>query len=203
MKFSCLRCGTCCKGEQDTEIFGIRLFDFEAKNISEKAKEKNLTLRLKPSFAIADKKTHKEYGVFYQFETKDCPFFSESGCKIYDDRPIMCRAFPIITSGANGTIVRSSACKGNQIMLSNKKDAETVQDVIDDYGSCYQFCALLEALLLKVKKEIKALADKKIIIAEKVKGNHSVAYISDYFNIYGRSGKEILGEMNSIKEGRG
>jgi Fe-S-cluster containining protein len=47
-------------------------------------------------------------------ETKKCPFVSEEGCAIYNDRPWPCRMFPLDMNddGTFGIISKESLCKG-------------------------------------------------------------------------------------------
>jgi Fe-S-cluster containining protein len=49
-------------------------------------------------------------------ETKNCPFVSDEGCMIYDDRPWSCRSFPLEPAVENGTpafgIVTRDFCLG-------------------------------------------------------------------------------------------
>lgn len=47
-------------------------------------------------------------------KTKQCPFVSEKGCAIYQDRPWPCRMFPLDMNddGTFGLIVKESLCQG-------------------------------------------------------------------------------------------
>ena len=49
-------------------------------------------------------------------ETKNCPFVSDEGCMIYNDRPWSCRSFPLEPAVENGTpafgIVKRDFCLG-------------------------------------------------------------------------------------------
>jgi len=55
-------------------------------------------------------------------ETKKCPFVSEKGCAIYDDRPWPCRMYPLDMNddGTFGIIAKESLCKGFD------EDAQTI-----------------------------------------------------------------------------
>ncbi|MCK5832053.1 YkgJ family cysteine cluster protein [bacterium] len=85
LKFSCKRCGDCCRGinayvwlyrgdiEAMAELLSMSVADFKAKYTE--VFEKSMVLK--------------------SFPNGDCIFYNEdSGCKIHKARPIQCRAFP-------------------------------------------------------------------------------------------------------------
>ena len=158
--FKCQSCGLCCKGEANETFFGIRLFDFEAKRIKDKAKELAVKASIVPSLIIGDNNSKKELVALYKFNHKDCPFLANNKCLVYEIRPLMCRAFPIITSGRkDGYVVRSEMCPEVK-RLKNEK-AGSVKDVVKVFGDCYLSCFLLENLMqmkgLDVKDTIKEI----------------------------------------------
>jgi len=63
---------------------------------------------------------HKEKGLIPMVvikmddETKKCPFVSEKGCAIYNDRPWPCRMYPLDMNddGTFGILAKKSLCKG-------------------------------------------------------------------------------------------
>ena len=87
---------------------------------------KNLKIDLKPSLKIPDEKIKKNIVVYYQFNHKDCPFYKNKSCLIYNERPILCRAFPVITTGLiskKGIIIKSGKCS------AEKKIAQEICDL--------------------------------------------------------------------------
>ena len=89
--FKCQRCGECCK----TLPIDIGYGDITRWN---KEGRKDILRRV----SFIDNYPETGYGGFYFEETllkKDrvkspCPFFGESGCGIYETRPMACRYYP-------------------------------------------------------------------------------------------------------------
>jgi Fe-S-cluster containining protein len=182
MAFSCERCGLCCKSENNSQFLGVRLFDFEAERIRKLALEKKISARIVPSLTIADKKSRRELAIMYKFEHTECPFYSESGCRIYDERPLLCRAFPIITSGrySDGEIARSGMCQG----IKNRGEfPNDVKEVIKEFGESYLYCVLFEETLHKIRKNVDEFIKKKEIIPEQEKGIYAAEGISKKFDL--------------------
>jgi Fe-S-cluster containining protein len=81
---------------------GIFLFPKEAKKLKRLAKIKKLKLTIYPQQGIT--KSHKkanepEIIYSYQIANTVCPFLIAvtNRCSIYEDRPIACRSFPVLT----------------------------------------------------------------------------------------------------------
>ena len=65
-------------------------------------------------------------------EDKRCPFVSEAGCAIYEDRPWACRMYPLnpADDGTYHLITEASRCKG-----LNEKDRWKIADWLLDQGT--------------------------------------------------------------------
>lgn len=121
--FSCHRCGSCCTGllerggergfaEPAPGVYrlpsqgGLRLFAWEARRFDEGD--------LEPSLVVADAREDRRVAVSYELRADTCPNFDaeETRCTIYEDRPIVCRAFPLLLEADGGElgVAASSVC---------------------------------------------------------------------------------------------
>ena len=117
-KFACVQgCSDCCIYRQyyPTPEFGkigVLLLPEEKIAIEKLAKKMNVKVKIIPRLAVGMKSSEKV--IAYQMMGKNndgdfCPFLdSESGersphggfkCRIYSERPLACRAYPVIDSG--------------------------------------------------------------------------------------------------------
>jgi Fe-S-cluster containining protein len=197
-KFSGQKCGVCCNSRDDAS-FGMVVLDFEAKTLRKKSKELNIDFKLEPSVSFSDKKSQKELVVSYKFEYETCPFY-QNKCLIYEDRPLLCRAFPLITAGihSDGEIIRSAFCPENQRL----KDLEykSIKDTLNVYGNCFLNCYLFESLLKEIKDNMDVLIKNKIIILEETKGKYEKKDIGAFLREKGlfKEEKELLEEKNTL-----
>ena len=120
MDFSCIQdCSQCCIEREyyPSKRFGkigVLILPEEKKRIEELAKKNGLQVSILPRIGISDdKSTEPEKILAYQMMGKEengntCPFLdTDSGkksphggfpCKIYENRPLACRAYPVIES---------------------------------------------------------------------------------------------------------
>lgn len=91
--FECLKCGTCCKNlleELDGIVGGLLLTADETKHFPYEM--------ISPKMAIGVEKPEKV--IRYQLNVNDCPHIDEANnCRIYENRPLVCRAFPYDEEG--------------------------------------------------------------------------------------------------------
>jgi len=107
--FQCLQCGRCCtkliKEGQGTRK-GLPLFPRERNNFSKGI--------IKPHIGIGKKPTDRKFRIIaYQMIENICPHLENKICKIYDNRPVACRAFPLyphIIIGEGVTMKIDPAC---------------------------------------------------------------------------------------------
>ena len=101
-KFTCQKCGKCCK------VFGVNeytnapraliLYKWEKDKLIELAKKHNKKIDVSPLMFFFDEKTQTNVVITYQFNmenVKKCPFLFANHCMIYEDRPLVCKAFPL------------------------------------------------------------------------------------------------------------
>ena len=106
--FKCLQCGHCCKTllKSDGRITsGLTFFSDEEKELF----PKNL---VSPATGLGWGATGPKHIIRYQLNSNICPHLDKNNiCKIYDDRPLVCRSFPLISIGHLGTtIAQASDC---------------------------------------------------------------------------------------------
>jgi Fe-S-cluster containining protein len=114
MENSCLRCGRCCTrfGVCLTPFDILRIKDASGKEPAEfvdSIPEPPLRERTEPAVMIEGMPS---LIVLKREEKSVCCFYSESGCKVYSGRPMLCRSYPFRVPGTvlNLTDVRSRAC---------------------------------------------------------------------------------------------
>lgn len=123
LRFECTRCSVCCRHapgyvfltEEDLENIS------KAKNASRPEVLEKYCRRV--SLGIADRISLKEKSNF------DCIFWSESGCEIYEDRPLQCRSYPFwaaIVDSRESWEREAGSCPGiNNGKLHSGKTIET------------------------------------------------------------------------------
>lgn len=125
--FHCHRCGHCCThlsdrwdGDRqdgrfqalgDTPIHrvptpgGLRMFSWEAGPFRDHT--------LHPMLVVPDGQREALVALAYEMEAERCPHYEdEAGCTIYDRRPLVCRAYPllVIQDEAGLSVAVSSPC---------------------------------------------------------------------------------------------
>jgi len=136
---SCLRCGNCCTQ------FGVCVTPFDIARIVECTRmkpEEFLSLiddypgreREEPAVLIDGK---MKIVVLRRDLKEVCCFYSEDGCKIYECRPYLCRAYPFIIKEGKLEETKSRACircwepgagEKKQYLKDAKKYAKQVQE---------------------------------------------------------------------------
>jgi Fe-S-cluster containining protein len=98
IQFKCERCGFCCRTllENDPDyLIGLSLFPDEVKLFDPKI--------IAPFTAFGINKPTNITS--YQLTVATCPHINEANqCKIYENRPLVCKAFPIIPEFPNSKI---------------------------------------------------------------------------------------------------
>lgn len=100
IKFSCLKCGQCCRTllkENKGIITGLELTPSEAKKFPSNI--------LHPRYGRGKTENSISKITTYQISTDICPHLGNGACKIYNERPLSCRRFPLMHSSENITNV--------------------------------------------------------------------------------------------------
>lgn len=94
MKFKCRKCGNCCTdfGELGT----LPIFDDEKIIIKQLAEKIGISVEFIPENVMMDEITGTMFCGNWGLKGNPCPFLDENNlCKIYEERPLICKAFPI------------------------------------------------------------------------------------------------------------
>lgn len=97
MEFQCKQCGQCCN-QFDSKSGGIMILEWEKERLEKIAKEKNIEFRIEPGQTDYDAKTNTLIISTYAFKSKKCPFLKDKKCSIHPDRPLYCRAYPLLVT---------------------------------------------------------------------------------------------------------
>jgi len=117
--FECEKCGTCCRNLFD-DSHGITVGMFLTPRETALFNKSLIS----PFYAFGVNKPKKI--VSYQLNVNDCPYINgDNKCKIYDQRPLTCRAFPVeILSTSKNAISRRCPTISNMI-----KEGEVSEDI--------------------------------------------------------------------------
>jgi Fe-S-cluster containining protein len=135
-QFECKRCGKCC-----SNIGNLAIFEWEASNL---AKHK---VKIKPAIIakVGDLQLILQWGL--EGKAGKCPFLTSKGCKVYKDRPLVCRAFPFSSSGSeklSGMI--SNECSSLIVPEAVDKTKDIfLYEVEQTYGDTYTAAQKLDA----------------------------------------------------------
>ena len=79
---------------------GFLLYPWEAARLYHRAVELDVPIRLVPRHSIYSLKAQAYLVTHYVLYLENCPFFDPAKkCKIYEDRPLICRSFPLNNAG--------------------------------------------------------------------------------------------------------
>lgn len=85
--FECHRCGICCENLLKRGSRGLLLFPNEVKFFPENI--------MQPCLGKGRSPKHKNFKILaFQLNETRCPHYQDSSCKIYNQRPIACQAYP-------------------------------------------------------------------------------------------------------------
>jgi Fe-S-cluster containining protein len=120
-KFSCVQgCSDCCVYREyypskEFGKIGVLLLPEEKEKMERLARERQISVRILPRLAVGNGGPDKI--IAYQMMGKEsdgdfCPFLDENNrsphgglaCSIYNDRPLACRAYPVIDAGKTATL---------------------------------------------------------------------------------------------------
>ncbi len=105
--FRCERCGDCCRGEENSVV----VFPFEIRAIMAATGGEGWLDAAEPPL-------EGEWDVDGNFHTlewrlrkvgRDCKYYSEEGCRIYEARPLLCKTYPFYLEEGR---LRWSECRG-------------------------------------------------------------------------------------------
>lgn len=201
-KFACQHCGKCCSrvsldAEPSQESGAVKefpsfakngyvlfchkptlsLFDWEAERLEELAKVNGRKLTLVPYKAVYDLKTKTAIILQYTFLEKDCPFHISNRCTIYQDRPFICRSFPVFNGGlaelnTNKLRIKVSGCPNDldrkdweEFCERNKSKLQFVKAQVERYGPSYLAKLESDRMLIDIESLLREMIDANVIEA--------------------------------------
>ncbi|UCD04390.1 MAG: YkgJ family cysteine cluster protein [Candidatus Woesearchaeota archaeon] len=205
MKFVCSECGDCCRDFGHGP--GLNLFYWEAKMFEE----------YYPFPVLYDKKNKQTIALFWNSRINNCPLLNKNKCIKYEDRPLVCKAFPLLNSGliSGKDFSFSLGCSQEKLLekiakkINSEKDEnkriEIMKEAFDD-----TFLALLQLELTRnfIYRELEKMEDKGLIKIDdslnKISEN-----IVDVFDLMLKTGhiskdklKEIIDNIQNLKDAR-
>lgn len=193
-KFKCQKCAHCCSTLQLEEGVGLfpgyfnsayilhcvkpslTLFDWEAKEMAEKAEKEGIKLKLVPYKLVYDTKSKTAIILQYALAHNVCPFLKFNACSIYEKRPLICRLFPPNARGiTSGTItLNCSSCPYDmkekdweEAVKLNLMPKDIIRKIHERYGEIFEAEVEYEIMSKRVTDWINLLILKNAITPAK------------------------------------
>ncbi len=186
-KFECCRCGGCCTNirklgtgskEQrlifrlpDDNNIGLPLWQWEAQQLQRIADERNINVIIEPLQFFFDKKSQRAVLVSWHLNHDSCMFYKPGECTVYENRPHVCRMFPLIKSAVfefkfgrkpEFTKTLCNADRG-QKAYGAKNAKEFAAKMKAYYGNSFGVAVQNDFINYFIATKIKELAEQKII----------------------------------------
>lgn len=75
---------------------GLSLSGAEAAAFRARAAERSMRVRLHPRTFLLETRRRVVVALDWHFPYASCPFYADWKCTVYEDRPLVCRAFPVM-----------------------------------------------------------------------------------------------------------
>lgn len=170
MKFTCKKCANCCTFPKSSEkeikitntksnkpsinlspfnLKGLVLFPWEKEKLFSLSKKMGIEVKILPDNGFFNQKEKIIAIYFYLLNIEgECPFLNRSKtCRIYKNRPIICRAYPIVSAGnLKFTFPMFGNCP-NIINPSKIKYLELARELSSIYGEIFEWASKFELLV--------------------------------------------------------
>lgn len=127
IRFECQRCARCC-GDTSHRGRNIYLLDNEVENIS-------IRTGLRPLSFVAPASNSGKYRFKMKKRSGKCVFLEGKACRIYDNRPLVCRFYPFSMKKAGNAFVFEVAKDCPGIGLGETLELNEFERMTDDARS--------------------------------------------------------------------
>lgn len=86
----------------DATRLGLALSNEEAARLRAIASARGLAAKIHPRTFLLDGRRRAAVVLDWHMPHKACPFYESYRCTVYDARPLVCRAYPVLTLGRGG-----------------------------------------------------------------------------------------------------
>jgi len=138
------------------------IFEWEKKNLEKVAKDKKIEFKIEPGQTDYDSKSNTRIITTYAFKAKACPFLKDKRCSIHPNRPLYCRAYPLLAK------ISKDKIKLNLLDCENA-EVPKPKEYYNDYGDIFLYALELEIFRNHYLDLIKSLKDNNIINTRKEK----------------------------------
>jgi Fe-S-cluster containining protein len=184
-KFNCHNCGECCLN------FGtcgtLPLFNNEKKRYEKLAFDLEINVEFIPENVMIDNKTGVMICSNWGLKGNPCPFLDKNcQCRIYEDRALICKAFPIEKVPFNNDL--NLGCFMKCLNFDHKKFIESGKGLVKIYG---KNSVMAREQIQKKQKEISekifGLISLKEIELKKIENFYTpyVISVEDFLEIIG------------------
>lgn len=133
----------------------------EKDKLESKAKMMGINLLIKPLKCIITK-NDEPIIIKWFIDHDSCPFLDEDyTCRIYEDRPIICRAFPLIPIIKD--IGKRILCKSEFCPYTRDITAKSDEEIKSEFCSCYDSYCRVREYNCDLEKKIEELVHKGLV----------------------------------------
>ena len=186
-RFECCQCGACCtnirklgtesrkqrvifRAPDDSEI-GLPLWQWETEQLQRIADERNINVIIEPLQFFFDKKSQRAVIVSWHLNHGSCVFYRHGECTVYENRPHVCRMFPLIRSdvfefkfGRKPEFTKTLCNADSGQKARDAKNAEEFAAKMKAYyGNSFDVAVQNDFINYFIVTKIKELAEKRII----------------------------------------
>ncbi|MHB8585711.1 MAG: YkgJ family cysteine cluster protein [Thermoplasmatota archaeon] len=182
LRFNCTQCARCCRNLLESKAKGLppealeaaghgiyhlprsgglMAWAWEARAMRQAAMRRGVVLDFRPSTGIVvSRDAAKEFvTLVYELQQNECPLLASSNlCGAYEERPVVCRAYPLLLTGPSVTI--STHCPGHVIPAP--------EHLREAYGPAARAVSWAHELPGVVMRYLKFLADAGAITLSRV-----------------------------------
>lgn len=202
MKFVCSCCGDCCK--EFGYCPGLNLFYWEAQLFEDYF----------PFPTLYDEKKNQTLALFWNSRMDNCPLLEDNKCTKYNERPLVCKAFPLLNSGliSGKEFVISPGCSQEELLEkiakkinAEKNEKKRIELMKKAFGE--SFLALVQIELTRdfIYKEVEKMEDNGLIKIDDIA--KKTEKVIDVFDLMLKTGhvskdklKKIIDNIKNLKD---